>query len=135
MKLAMLVKKRKPFHSTTKWDEFKDLLMLEYGSLQEFEQAVQQQFLHLSQFSTKKEVAEVLSPRIKELINNLDCVDKYHDRSIVVELVLTNNLNQTIAKCHPSKFNITYFDKIADYHAMNPTNLRPSNTFYFNAEF
>ena len=71
MKAAMPEKKRKPFHSTTKWDEFKDLLMLEYGSLQEFEQAVQQQFRHLSQFTTKKEVADILSPRIKELINTL----------------------------------------------------------------
>ena len=37
MKLAMPEKKRKPFHSTIDWDEFKDLLMLEYGSIQEFE--------------------------------------------------------------------------------------------------
>ena len=73
-------KKRKPFHSTIDWDELKKLLMLEYGSIQEFEQAVQQQFAHLSQFSTRKEVAEILSPRIKELINTLDCVGKYHNK-------------------------------------------------------
>ena len=36
MKHAMPEKKRKPFHSVTDWDAFKDLLMLEYGSLPEF---------------------------------------------------------------------------------------------------
>ena len=101
MKLAMPEKKRKPFHSTTKWDEFKALLMLEYGSLQELERAVQQQFLHLSQFSTKKEVAEILSPKIKELINTLDCVGKYHDRSIVEDLELSNNLNKPSPNVFP----------------------------------
>ena len=74
LKQAMAKKKRKPFLSIIKWNKFKDLLMLEYGSLQKFERAVQQQFLHLSQFSTKKEVAEILSPKIKELINTLDCM-------------------------------------------------------------
>ena len=72
MKQAMPEKKRKPFHSVTDWDEFKDLLIEEYGSLPEFAQAVQQQFRHLSQFTTKKEVADILSPRIKELITTLD---------------------------------------------------------------
>ena len=135
MKLAMPEKKRKPFHSTIDWDEFKELLMLEYGSIQEFERAVQQQFAHLSQFSTRKEVAEILSHRFKELINTLDCVGKYHDKSIVENLVLSNNLNQIIIKCLPSEFIITYSDKIGEYHAMDPKNLQPRNTFYFNAEF
>ena len=49
--------------------------------------------------------------------------------------MLSNNLNQIITKCLPSEFIITYSNKIAKYHAMNPTNLQPSNTFYFNADF
>ena len=60
---------------------------------------------------------------------------KYHIRSIVDELVLNNNLNLTITKCLPVRFNISYSNKIAKYHALNPENLRPSQTFYFNAEF
>ena len=109
--------------------------MLEYGSLSEFERVVQQQFHHLSQFTTKKEVADILSPRINELIDTLDCVGKYHRRAIVDELVLNNNLNLIIPKCLPVEFNISYSNKIAKYHALNPENLRPSQTFYFNAEF
>ena len=125
MKQAMPDKKRKPFHSTIDWDEFKELLMLKYGSIQEFERAVWQQFAHLPQFSTRKEIADILSPRLKELIITLNCVGKYHDKSIVENLVLSNNLNQIITKCLPSEFIISYSDKIAEFHAMNPENLSP----------
>ena len=128
-------KTRKPFHSVIDWDKFKELLMLEYGSIQEFDRAVQKQFAHLPQFSTRKEIADILGPRIKELITTIHCVGKYHDKSIVENLVLSNNLNQIIAKCLPSEFIITYSDKIAEFHTMNPKNLQPRETFYFNAEF
>ena len=49
------------------WEEFKSRLILEYGSLHEFGRAVQDQFLHLTPFSTKREVAEILAPKIKDL--------------------------------------------------------------------
>ena len=35
----------------------------------------------------------------------------------------------------PSKFNIIFLDKIANYNALDPMNLRPSSTFFFNAKF
>ena len=100
--------------------------MLEYGSLPEFARAVQQQFRHLSQFTTRKEVADILSPKIKELVTTLDCIGKYHRRPIVDELVLNDNLNLTIAKCLPSEFNISYSNKIAKYHALNPRTCAPA---------
>ena len=67
MKQDMPEKKRKPFHSTINWDELKELLMLEYGSIQEFEGAVQKQFAHLPQFTTRREVTDILYPKLKEL--------------------------------------------------------------------
>ena len=135
MKQVMPEKKRKPFHSTTNWNEFKELLMLEYGSIQEFEQAVQKQFAHLPQFTTRREIADILYPKIKELITTLDCMFKYHVKSNVEILVLSNSLNQIIANCLPSEFIISYSDQIAEFHDEDASNLQPSKTFYFNAGF
>ena len=135
MKQVMPEKKRKPFHSTINWNEFKELLMLEYGSIQEFEQAVQKQFAHLPQFTTRREIADILYPTIKELITTLDCMFKYHDKSNSETLVLNNNLNQIVANCLPTEFIISYSDQIAEFHDMDPSNLQPSKTFYFNAGF
>ena len=49
-------------------------------------------------------------------------------------LVLSDNLNHTIVRCLASEFNIIYLDKISNYAALDPMNMRPSSTFYFNAE-
>ena len=97
--------------------------MLEYGSIQEFERTVQKQFAHLPQFTTRQEVADILYPKIKELISTLDCVGKYHEKSMVETVVLSNNLNQIIANSLPTKLINSYSDKIAEYNDMSPRNM------------
>ena len=122
MRQAMPLPKRKPLTNILEWDEFKSRLILEYGSLHEFGRSVQQQFLHISQFSTKREVVEILAPRIKELISVIECVGIYHNISTVQNIILNTTLNQAIVKCLPSEFNITYSDKLADHISQNPMN-------------
>ena len=116
-------------------NEFKSRLILEYGSLHEFGRSVQTQFIHLSQFSTKREVAKILAPRIKELVSVIECVGIYHNISTVQNIILNTTLNQAIVRCLQSKFNITYLEKLADHISQNPINLEPINIFYFNAKF
>ena len=108
MRQAMPSPKRKPLTNILEWDKFKSCLILEYGSLHEFGHSVQNQFLHISQFSTKREVAEILAPRIKELISVIECVGIYHNISTVQNIVLNTTLNQAIFRYLPSEFNITY---------------------------
>ena len=73
------------------------------------------QFLHLSHFSTKREVAEILAPKIKELIFVIECVGIYHNISTVKNIILNTSLNQPIVRCLPFKFNIIYSDKVYDH--------------------
>ena len=98
--------KRKPLINILEWDDFKRSLFLEYGSLLEFGRSVQSQFLHLPQFSTKRKVAEILAPKVKELITFVKCVGIYHEISMVQNIVLNTTLNNAIVRCLPSKFNI-----------------------------
>ena len=135
MRQAMPLPKRKPLTNILEWDEFKSHLILEYCSLHEFGHSVQQQFLHISQYSTKREVAEILAPRIKELISVIECVGIYHNISTVQNIILNTTLNQAIVKCLPSEFNITYSDKLADHISQDPMNQKPVSIFYFNAKF
>ena len=107
MRQAMPSPKRKPLTNILEWEEFKSHLILEYGSLHEFGCSVQQQFLHISQFSTKREVAEILAPRIKELVSVIECGGIYHNISTVQNIILNTTLNQAIVRCLPSEFNIT----------------------------
>ena len=62
LRQAMPSSKRKPLINILEWDDFKRSLFLEYGSFHEFGRSVQSQFLHLPQFSTKREVAEIQAP-------------------------------------------------------------------------
>ena len=135
MRQAMSSSKRKPLTNILEWDEFKSRLILEYGSLHEFGRSVQNQFLHLSQFSTKREVAEILAPKLKELKTVIECVGSYHNISTVQNIILNTTLNEAIVRCLPSKFNISYSDKLADYTHLDPMNQEPVNMFYFNAKF
>ena len=106
MRQAMPASKRKPLANILKWEEFRNRLILEYGSLHEFGRSVRNQFLHLSQFSTKREVAEILAPKLKELKNVIECVGSYHNLSTVQNIILNTTLNEAIVKCLPSEFNI-----------------------------
>ena len=135
MKQVMPEKKRKPFHSTIDWEEFKELLLSEYGSIQELGRTIQKQFAHIPQFTTRQEVADILYPKIKELISTIDCVGKYHVKSTVENVVLSDYLNQIIANSLPTELINSYSDKIAEFHDMSPRNMQPNHTFYFNAEF
>ena len=87
-------------------DKFKSSLILEYGSLHEFGCSVQHQFLHIPQLSTKREVTEILAPRVKELVSVIECVGIYRNISTMKNIILNTSLNQTIVKCLPSKFKI-----------------------------
>ena len=135
MKQVMPEKKRKPFHSTIDWEEFKELLLSEYGSIQELGRTIQKQFAHIPQFTTRQEVADILYPKIKELISTIDCVGKYHVKSTVESVVLSDYLNQIIANSLPTELINSYSDKIAEFHDISPGNMQPNHTFYFNAEF
>ena len=59
----------------------------------------------------------------------------YHNISTMKNIILNTTLYQTIVKCLPSKFNITYKDKLADHMSQDPMNLEPVNIFFFNAKF
>ena len=54
MRQAMPSSKRKALTNILEWEEFKNHLILEYGSLHEFGCSVRNKFLHLPQFSTRK---------------------------------------------------------------------------------
>ena len=127
--------KRKALVNILKWEEFKERLILEYGSLHEFGRSVRNQFLHLSQFSTKREVAEILAPKLKDLKTVIESVGNYHNLSTVQNIILNTTLNEAIVKCLPSEFNISYSGELAKYTWQDPINQEPVNTFYFNTEF
>ena len=127
--------KRKPLTNILEWDELKSRLIPEYGNLHEFGRSVKNQFLHLLQFLTKREVAEILAPRIKELISVIECVGIYHNISTVQNIILNTTLNQAIVRCLPSEFNIMYLEKLADHISQDPMNQEPVSIFYFNAKF
>ena len=71
-----------------------------------------------------REVAQILAPKIKELISAVECVGIYHNISKVKNIILSTSLNQTIIKCLPSKFNINYSDKLKDHISQSPMNLQ-----------
>ena len=121
--------KRKPLINILEWDDFKRSLFLEYGSLHEFGRSVQSQFLHLPQFSTKREVAKILAPKVKELITVVECVGIYHKISTVQNIIINTTLNNAIVKCLPSEFNISYSERLVEYVNLNPMNQEPINMF------
>ena len=93
--------KRGPFLHISEWEEFKSCLTLEYGSFSEFGGSVQAHFLHLTLFTTKREVSKILAPKIKQMESVIDCVDIYHNIFMVKNIILKTRLKESIIRCLP----------------------------------
>ena len=79
------------------WQEFKDKLINNFGSIHVFQQEAFKQFSHIDQpLQTLKELVEQLVPAIKTLESHIKCVATFHDSVLLYNNTLNSSLNDTI---------------------------------------
>ena len=117
------------------WQEFKDKLINDFGSLHVFRREVLKQFSHLDQpLQGLQELIEQLVPAIKTLESHIKCVATFHDPDLLYNNTLTSSLNDTIISCIPIASRQFFFRRLQEFTKQNTQNSLASNIFNFISE-
>ena len=134
---AIPMDKQGLLNDVTEWDLFKERLIEEFGSIDDYGRDVNQDFALLPRFESVQECAETLTPKIKKLQSNLKIMQQFFDMEDLHthSLILTQPLVQNIMRSLPLEVKPSFNEKYADFRDLCPANVRPPIMFSFLAQF
>ena len=119
---AMPLEKNLQFNNITNWTNFKKKFISEFGSIPILECKAHAVFNLLPVYKSVQELAEDLSPKIKNLESIINCVQEYHPIGTLHNSVLTPNLNSNIIRTLPMELRISFNKKYTAFFNLDPDN-------------
>ena len=98
---AMPLEKTPQFNNMTNWTNFNKKFISEFGSIPILEYKAHAVFNLLPVYEFVQELAEDLSPKIKNLESINECVQEYHPIGTLYNTVLTPDLKPTSSEASP----------------------------------
>jgi len=132
---AIPMDKQGLLNDVMEWDQFKERLIEEFGSIDVYGRDINQEFALLTRCKSVQECAEILAPKIKRLQSNLNIMQEFFDLEILQNVTLTQQLVQNIMKSLPLEVKPSFNEKYADFRDLHPENVKSPITFEFLAQF
>jgi len=132
---AIPMDKQGLLNDITEWEQFKERLIEEFGSIDVYGRYVNQDFALLTRFESLQDCAEILAPKIKKLQSNLNIMQEFFDLEILHNVTLTQQLVHNIMKSLPLEVKSSFNKKYADFIDLRPENVKSPITFEFLAKF